>query len=77
MLSRLSQFSKVLNLITEIFPRISTDLRLLHKWKTPCSIVVTLEGITIDVRPEQQLKASWDIFVTLSGIVILSRDVHS
>ena len=51
---------KVLGIITEtIFP---------HLWKADSPIVVTLEGISIEVSPELK-KAPCPIFVTLVGIV--------
>jgi hypothetical protein len=51
-------------------------VRLLHPENAPCPMEVTLSGIEMDVRPEQDLKAETPMEVTLLGIVMLVRLVQ-
>lgn len=53
MLLRLGHESKVRSWIVLISPFIVTEARLLHPWKAYAPIEVTLEGIVIEVRPEE------------------------
>ena len=48
-------------------------VRLLHKLKANCPMLVTLSGIVMLVRLVQNWKAPASILVTLSGIVMLVR----
>ena len=76
MLLRLVHDSKVRSWIVSIPQFIVIEARLLHPWKAYAPIEVTLEGIVIEVRPEE-LNAFSPMVVTFSGIVMLWRLLQS